>query len=88
VTSQTSGALLVAVLARRRDRDNWAACFDPSTVPVGNPWHLAYVACQGLVLHQGLLVEQGTHHELLAAGGRYANLYNIQATAYSHHSNT
>jgi hypothetical protein len=49
VTSQTSGALLVAVLARRRDRDNWAACFDPSTVPVDNPWQLAYVACQGLL---------------------------------------
>ncbi|GAA4720182.1 ABC transporter ATP-binding protein [Phytohabitans rumicis] len=35
-----------------------------------------------LVLHQGRLVERGTHDELLAAGGRYANLYNIQATAY------
>jgi ATP-binding cassette subfamily B protein len=37
-----------------------------------------------LVLHQGRLVERGTHHELLAADGRYANLYNLQATAYSH----
>jgi ATP-binding cassette subfamily B protein len=36
-----------------------------------------------LVLHQGRLVEQGGHHELLAAGGRYADLYNIQATAYT-----
>src|SRR6266511_2107834 len=49
VASQTSGALLIAVLARRKDRDNWAECFDPSTVPVDNPWHLAYVACQGLL---------------------------------------
>jgi ABC-type sulfate/molybdate transport systems ATPase subunit len=36
-----------------------------------------------LVLHQGRLVERGTHHELLAADGRYAKLYNLQATAYS-----
>jgi ATP-binding cassette subfamily B protein len=35
-----------------------------------------------LVLHQGRLAEQGTHPELLAAGGRYANLYGIQAAAY------
>jgi ABC-type multidrug transport system fused ATPase/permease subunit len=36
-----------------------------------------------LVLHRGRLVEQGTHRELLAAGGRYADLYSVQATAYS-----
>ena len=36
-----------------------------------------------LVLHRGRLVEQGTHEELLAAGGRYATLYGIQATAYA-----
>ena len=36
-----------------------------------------------LVMHHGRLVEQGTHEELLAAGGRYAVLYHIQATAYA-----
>ena len=41
-----------------------------------------------LVLHRGRLVEQGTHHELLAEGGRYATLYGIQATAYAHDSTT
>lgn len=31
-----------------------------------------------LVLNQGQLVEQGTHHELLAKGGLYAHLYETQ----------
>lgn len=31
-----------------------------------------------LVLNQGQLVEQGTHHELLAKGGLYADLYETQ----------
>ncbi|MHA6763087.1 ATP-binding cassette domain-containing protein [Streptacidiphilus sp. PAMC 29251] len=36
-----------------------------------------------LVLHQGRLVESGSHGELLALNGRYAELYGIQATAYA-----
>lgn len=36
-----------------------------------------------LVMDRGRLAEQGTHEELLALGGRYANLYGIQATAYT-----
>jgi ATP-binding cassette, subfamily B, multidrug efflux pump len=31
-----------------------------------------------LVMNNGDIVEQGTHHDLLAAGGFYANLYNSQ----------
>ncbi|WHT16357.1 ABC transporter ATP-binding protein [Crossiella sp. CA-258035] len=36
-----------------------------------------------LVLDRGKLVEQGTHEELLATGGRYSELYTLQARAYS-----
>lgn len=35
-----------------------------------------------LVLDRGRLVEQGSHDELMDAGGRYAELYRLQADAY------
>lgn len=34
------------------------------------------------VLHEGRLIEQGTHEELLATGGRYAELFRLQASGY------
>ena len=34
------------------------------------------------VLHEGRLIEAGTHSELVAAGGRYAEMYALQAEAY------
>jgi ATP-binding cassette subfamily B protein len=36
-----------------------------------------------LVLDKGRLVEAGPHDELMALGGRYADLYGIQADAYA-----
>jgi ATP-binding cassette subfamily B protein len=36
-----------------------------------------------LVLDGGRLVEAGTHDQLMAEGGRYAELYGIQAAAYA-----
>ncbi|MFI7552215.1 ABC transporter ATP-binding protein [Micromonospora sediminimaris] len=35
------------------------------------------------VLHHGRLIEQGTHDELVAAGGRYAELFTLQAAGYA-----
>jgi ATP-binding cassette subfamily B protein len=34
------------------------------------------------VLHHGRVVEHGTHDELMAAGGHYAELFTLQAQAY------
>jgi ATP-binding cassette subfamily B protein len=35
-----------------------------------------------LVLQQGALVEEGTHEELVARGGLYAELFRMQAQGY------
>jgi ATP-binding cassette subfamily B protein len=35
-----------------------------------------------LVMADGQIEAQGTHHELLAAGGRYAELFELQAVGY------
>ena len=35
-----------------------------------------------LVLDEGRLIEQGTHDELMALGGRYAELFELQAASY------
>ena len=34
------------------------------------------------VLHDGRVIEQGAHAELLALGGQYAELYTLQAAQY------
>jgi ATP-binding cassette subfamily B protein/ATP-binding cassette subfamily C protein len=34
------------------------------------------------VLHEGRVIEQGGHAELIALGGRYAELYHLQASQY------
>ncbi|MDX8050920.1 ABC transporter ATP-binding protein [Lentzea sp. BCCO 10_0798] len=36
-----------------------------------------------VVLHEGTIAESGNHDELIAAGGRYADLFSLQARAYA-----
>lgn len=41
-----------------------------------------------LVLHRGQMAEQGTHHTLLAAGGRYWQMYQLQQAGEELHHTT
>ncbi|KAF8323991.1 P-loop containing nucleoside triphosphate hydrolase protein [Clavulina sp. PMI_390] len=44
--------------------------------------HLTKHADVILYMKEGRIIEQGTHAELVALGGSYANLYNVQAQAF------
>jgi ATP-binding cassette subfamily B protein len=53
------------------------------TVIVSHRFSTVAVADQILVLDRGRLVQHGTHADLLATAGRYADLYSIHANAYA-----
>ena len=42
----------------------------------------ARLADRIVFLEEGRIVEEGSHHELMEAGGRYAQLYSVQAEWY------
>ncbi|SDS43387.1 ATP-binding cassette domain-containing protein [Microlunatus soli] len=52
------------------------------TVLVSHRLSMVRMADQIIVLHRGRIAETGTHPELIAANGRYAELFNLQARAY------
>lgn len=51
---------------------------DRSSLVIAHRLSTILAADKILVMHQGQLVEQGTHEELLAQGGLYTNLYETQ----------
>ncbi len=51
---------------------------DRTTLIIAHRLSTVESADQIIVLDQGQIVESGTHHELLATGGVYANLYRMQ----------
>jgi ATP-binding cassette subfamily B protein len=55
---------------------------DGATVLVSHRFSTVRMADRILVMEGGRLVQQGTHIELLAAGGLYADMFEMQAQAY------
>jgi ATP-binding cassette subfamily B protein len=53
-----------------------------SAVLISHRFSTVRVADRILVLEKGEMVEIGSHEELLAQGGRYAELFNLQAMGY------
>lgn len=53
------------------------------TVLVSHRFSTVSMADQVLVLADGAVLESGTHEQLMASGGRYAELYAAQASAYA-----
>ncbi|RYD91811.1 MAG: ABC transporter ATP-binding protein, partial [Sphingobacteriales bacterium] len=53
-----------------------------SAVLISHRFSTVRMADRILVLDKGMLLEAGSHEELLAKGGRYAELFRLQAAGY------
>lgn len=59
-----------------------AASDDKITILISHRFSTVRAADQIVVIHEGSIVEQGNHETLLALGGQYASLFNLQAQGY------
>ncbi|MCG2686407.1 ABC transporter ATP-binding protein/permease, partial [Candidatus Parcubacteria bacterium] len=55
---------------------------EKSVILISHRFSTARIADRIVVIHQGRIAEEGTHQELLAAGGKYAELFSLQAEGY------
>ena len=76
--AETEHALFERYAAAARDRQASGRI----TLLVSHRFSTVRMADLILVLDGSHLIESGTHDELMAKGGHYADLYTIQATAY------
>jgi ATP-binding cassette, subfamily B, bacterial len=53
-----------------------------TTILISHRFPTVRMADRIVVLEKGAIIEMGSHHELVAAGGRYAHLFTLQAQGY------
>jgi ATP-binding cassette subfamily B protein len=56
--------------------------FDKCAVLISHRFSTVRMADRIVVLHEGKLLEHGTHEELIDAGGQYSELFQMQAAGY------
>jgi ATP-binding cassette subfamily B protein len=81
VDAETEHALFERYAEATRDGSNGAAD-GRITILVSHRFSTVRMADRIVVLEGSRVVEVGSHEELMAGGGLYAELYGIQATAY------
>jgi ATP-binding cassette, subfamily B, bacterial len=80
--AETEHALFERYAAAARGADREAARHGGITLLVSHRFSTVRMADLIVVLDRARLAEVGTHEELVARGGPYAELYGIQAAAY------
>ena len=76
-TASMDAAAEVAIFERFRERTK-----DQIAIVISHRFSTVRMADTIVVLDGGHILERGSHAELLAAGGRYATLFNLQAQGY------
>ncbi|TMQ18313.1 MAG: ABC transporter ATP-binding protein [Deltaproteobacteria bacterium] len=76
-TASMDAAAEVAIFERFRELTD-----DKIAIVISHRFSTVRMADQIIVLDRGCVIERGSHDELVAQGGRYATLFNLQAQGY------
>lgn len=76
-TASMDAAAEVAIFDRFRELTD-----DKIAIVISHRFSTVRMADQIIVLDRGAVIERGSHDELVAQGGRYATLFNLQAQGY------
>jgi ATP-binding cassette, subfamily B, bacterial len=75
-------AALDAIAEKRLYERLVELCESRSVLLISHRFSTVRLAHRICVMHEGRIVEEGTHQELMELGGRYAELFRVQASGY------
>ena len=70
-------------LGRRVQQEELSVSDDCTSLIISHRLSIGLLADKILYLENGRLVEQGSHDELMKQGGRYAEMFKLQAEKYT-----